>query len=259
MDALTGAYKFGGRFLGVMRTRFRLRPDEQARWCPYVAPHIPRGTGGEAGGEKASPASTGSPAASATPRRFLEGYRTADRHRHGGRQVLLDMRGVFAKFETNLRRERQLEGIAKAKAAGVYRGRSAPIDAPQVRAMKAQRFGGLGPRRSRRLSTSAGRPCMGIGGGAITGAGAKAPGWRPLIIPCYRRATALHCQQSNAPLRPALKKRRWDRNAQSSATSQARASHSRHHDGTAGKRVVLVRSWRARHSSAATAPAASQC
>jgi hypothetical protein len=142
MDALTGAYKFGGRFLGVMRTRFRLRPDEQARWCPYVAPHIPRGTGGEAGGkEKASPASTGSPAASATPRRFLEGYRTADRHRHGGRQVLLDMRGVFAKFETNLRRERQLEGIAKAKAAGVYRGRPAPIDAPQERAMKAQRFG----------------------------------------------------------------------------------------------------------------------
>jgi DNA invertase Pin-like site-specific DNA recombinase len=51
------------------------------------------------------------------------------------------LRRVFAKFETNLRRERQLEGIAKAKAAGVYRGRSAPIDAPQVRAMKAQRFG----------------------------------------------------------------------------------------------------------------------
>jgi len=30
--------------------------------------------------------------------------------------------GVFAEFETNLRRERQLEGIAKAKAAGVYKG-----------------------------------------------------------------------------------------------------------------------------------------
>jgi Resolvase, N terminal domain len=56
-------------------------------------------------------------------------------------KCFLDMRGVFAKFETNLRRERQLEGIAKAKAAGVYRGRPAPIDAPQVRAMKAQRFG----------------------------------------------------------------------------------------------------------------------
>jgi hypothetical protein len=29
---------------------------------------------------------------------------------------------VFAAFETNLRRERQLEGIAKAKAAGAYKG-----------------------------------------------------------------------------------------------------------------------------------------
>jgi hypothetical protein len=51
---------------------------------------------------------------------------------------LLDMLGVFAEFETNLRRERQLEGIAKAKAAGVYKGRPASIDAAQVRAMKAE-------------------------------------------------------------------------------------------------------------------------
>jgi hypothetical protein len=95
--------------------------------------------------------------------------------------------GVFAKFETNLRRERQLEGIAKAKAAGVYRGRSAPIDAPQVRAMKAQRFG---PRRSRRLSTSAGRPCMGIGGGARCwrqGAGVAAT-HNSLLSPSHRSA-----------------------------------------------------------------------
>jgi DNA invertase Pin-like site-specific DNA recombinase len=46
------------------------------------------------------------------------------------------MLGVFAEFETNLRRERQLEGIAKAKAAGVYKGRPASIDAAQVREMK---------------------------------------------------------------------------------------------------------------------------
>jgi DNA invertase Pin-like site-specific DNA recombinase len=39
------------------------------------------------------------------------------------------MIGVFAEFETNVRRERQLEGIAKAKAAGVYKGRQASIDA----------------------------------------------------------------------------------------------------------------------------------
>jgi hypothetical protein len=48
---------------------------------------------------------------------------------------------VFAEFETNLRRERQLEGIAKAKAAGVYKGRPASIDATQVREMKAQGMG----------------------------------------------------------------------------------------------------------------------
>ena len=43
-------------------------------------------------------------------------------------KCFLDMLGVFAEFETNLRRERQLEGIAKAKAAGVYKGRPAAID-----------------------------------------------------------------------------------------------------------------------------------
>jgi len=53
-------------------------------------------------------------------------------------KCFLDMLGVFAEFETNLRRERQLEGIAKAKAAGVYKGRPASIDAGQVRAMKAE-------------------------------------------------------------------------------------------------------------------------
>ena len=34
-------------------------------------------------------------------------------------KCFLDMLGVFAEFETNLRKERQMEGIAKAKAAGV--------------------------------------------------------------------------------------------------------------------------------------------
>src|SRR5260370_12261644 len=52
-------------------------------------------------------------------------------------KCFLDMLGVFAEFESNLRRERQLEGIAKAKAAGVYKGRPASIDAAQVRQMKA--------------------------------------------------------------------------------------------------------------------------
>ena len=40
-------------------------------------------------------------------------------------KCFLDMLGVFAEFETNLRRERQLDGIAKAKAEGKYKGRPA--------------------------------------------------------------------------------------------------------------------------------------
>ena len=57
-------------------------------------------------------------------------------------KAFLDMLGVFAEFETNLRKERQLEGIAKAKAAGVYRGRKPSIDADKARALQAE---GLGP------------------------------------------------------------------------------------------------------------------
>ena len=47
-------------------------------------------------------------------------------------KAFLDMLGVFAEFETNLRRERQLEGIAAAKQAGVYTGRKASINAAEV-------------------------------------------------------------------------------------------------------------------------------
>jgi hypothetical protein len=72
------------------------------------------------------------------------------------------MLGVFAEFETNLRRERQLEGIAKAKAAGVYKGRPASIGVTKVREMKAQGMGAseivttsAPRRRSSRLSHGA--------------------------------------------------------------------------------------------------------
>lgn len=53
-------------------------------------------------------------------------------------KAFLDMLGVFAEFETNLRRERQLEGIAKAKAKGVYQGRKAEIDGDRIKALKAE-------------------------------------------------------------------------------------------------------------------------
>ena len=53
-------------------------------------------------------------------------------------KAFLDMLGVFAEFETNLRRERQLEGIAQAKARGVYRGRKPSIDMAEIRRLRDQ-------------------------------------------------------------------------------------------------------------------------
>jgi DNA invertase Pin-like site-specific DNA recombinase len=53
-------------------------------------------------------------------------------------KAFLDMLGVFAEFETNLRRERQMEGIKQAKARGVYKGRKSSIDADQVRALRQE-------------------------------------------------------------------------------------------------------------------------
>ena len=51
-------------------------------------------------------------------------------------KAFLDMLGVFAEFETNLRRERQLEGIRAAKARGVYKGRKPSIDPAEVRRLR---------------------------------------------------------------------------------------------------------------------------
>jgi DNA invertase Pin-like site-specific DNA recombinase len=57
-------------------------------------------------------------------------------------KAFLDILGVFAEFETNLRRERQLEGIAAAKARGVYRGRKPAADPAEVRRLRTEE--GLG-------------------------------------------------------------------------------------------------------------------
>lgn len=58
-------------------------------------------------------------------------------------KAFLDMLGVFAEFETNLRRERQLEGISAAKAGGVYKGRKPSIDAAEVMRLRSEEK--LGP------------------------------------------------------------------------------------------------------------------
>jgi len=56
-------------------------------------------------------------------------------------KAFLDTLGVFAEFETNLRRERQAEGIAKAKAAGVYKGRPPKIEAATIARLKEEGLG----------------------------------------------------------------------------------------------------------------------
>lgn len=68
-------------------------------------------------------------------------------------KAFLDMLGVFAEFETNLRRERQMEGIAAAKQRGIYKGRPAMIDPAEVRRLHLDER--LGPAAiARRLGVS---------------------------------------------------------------------------------------------------------
>lgn len=52
--------------------------------------------------------------------------------------AFLQMLGVFAQFETAIRRERQMEGIAKAKAAGVYKGRKPSVPVDKIRQLRAE-------------------------------------------------------------------------------------------------------------------------
>ncbi len=56
-------------------------------------------------------------------------------------KAFLSMLRVFAEFETNLRKERQAEGIQKAKERGVYKGRKPSIDRDRVQQLNAQGLG----------------------------------------------------------------------------------------------------------------------
>ena len=56
-------------------------------------------------------------------------------------KCFLDMLSVFSEFETNLRRERQLEGIKNAKEKGVYKGRKQNIDVEQIKKLKEEGYG----------------------------------------------------------------------------------------------------------------------
>jgi DNA invertase Pin-like site-specific DNA recombinase len=51
-------------------------------------------------------------------------------------KLMLTIMGGVAEFERAMIKERQLEGIAKAKQAGKYRGRQSTMTAAQVRAIR---------------------------------------------------------------------------------------------------------------------------
>jgi hypothetical protein len=51
---------------------------------------------------------------------------------------------VFAEFESNLRRERQKEGMAKSKEAGTYKVRRPSIDVQKVARMRKEGLGAKG-------------------------------------------------------------------------------------------------------------------
>jgi DNA invertase Pin-like site-specific DNA recombinase len=56
-------------------------------------------------------------------------------------KAFFDMLGVFAEFETNLRKERQREGIEAAKARGVYRGGKKSVDDDKIQELHSQGLG----------------------------------------------------------------------------------------------------------------------
>ncbi|WP_431267891.1 recombinase family protein [Dankookia sp. P2] len=67
-------------------------------------------------------------------------------------RAFLQMLGVFAEFETAIRKERQMEGIARAKQEGVYQGRPPSISADQIRALKSQGLGATAIAEQLRIS-----------------------------------------------------------------------------------------------------------
>ena len=56
-------------------------------------------------------------------------------------KCFLDMLGVFAELETNIRKERQMEGIELAKRKGVYKGGTQRIDVDEIKRLKSEGLG----------------------------------------------------------------------------------------------------------------------
>jgi DNA invertase Pin-like site-specific DNA recombinase len=73
-------------------------------------------------------------------------------------KAFLEMLAAFAEFETNQRKERQLEGIAAATARGIYKGRKPSIKMEAVQKLHAA---GQGDTRSCGASGSRAPACIG--------------------------------------------------------------------------------------------------
>ena len=56
-------------------------------------------------------------------------------------KLILGILGAVAEFETDIRKERQREGIERAKAAGVYKGRKRTVDRQEVRRLNLSGVG----------------------------------------------------------------------------------------------------------------------
>ena len=56
-------------------------------------------------------------------------------------RLMLAILGAVSSFENDIRRERQMEGVIKAKARGVYKGRPATIDPAHIVELRKQGFG----------------------------------------------------------------------------------------------------------------------
>ena len=56
-------------------------------------------------------------------------------------KLILGILGAVAEFETDIRKERQHEGIERAKAAGVYKGRKPTVDVEPGRSLRDQGLG----------------------------------------------------------------------------------------------------------------------
>jgi DNA invertase Pin-like site-specific DNA recombinase len=67
-------------------------------------------------------------------------------------KCFIQMLSVFAEFETNLRKERQMEGIKKAKANGMYKGRKKVIDEDKVRELRSKGLGATSIAREMKIS-----------------------------------------------------------------------------------------------------------